>query len=113
MEKHESFEVEVAYAKPDIQVLLSVEAEEGMTIRQVIERSGVLEQFPEIDLEKGKFGIFSKLSKLDTTVRAKDRIEIYRPLIADPKAVRKQRAAEGKKMSKGGGDAKAQESEKP
>ena len=80
-----------------------------MTVRQVIERSGVLEQFPEIDMEKGKFGIFSKLTKLDATVRAKDRIEIYRPLIADPKAVRKQRAAEGKKMSKGGGEAEAKE----
>lgn len=105
MGKRENFEVEVAYAKPDVQVLLSVEAEEGMTIRDVIERSGILEQFPEIDLEKGKVGIFSKLSKLDATVRARDRVEIYRPLIADPKAVRKQRAAEGKKMSKGGGDA--------
>jgi putative ubiquitin-RnfH superfamily antitoxin RatB of RatAB toxin-antitoxin module len=105
MAKHETFEVEVAYAKPEVQVLLSVEAEEGMTVRQVIERSGVVEQFPEIDMEKGKFGIFGKLTKLDTAVRAKDRIEIYRPLIADPKAVRKQRAAEGKKMKKGGGDA--------
>jgi putative ubiquitin-RnfH superfamily antitoxin RatB of RatAB toxin-antitoxin module len=105
MEKHETYEVEVAYAKAEVQVILSVEAEEGMTVRQVIERSGVLEQFPEIDLEQNKVGIFSKLSKLDATVRAKDRIEIYRPLIADPKAVRQQRAAEGKKMSKGGGEA--------
>ena len=109
MEKHENYEVEVAYATPELQVILSVEAEEGMTVRQVIERSGVLEQFPEIDLEKGKVGIFSKLSKLDATVRAKDRIEIYRPLIADPKAVRKQRAAEGKKMSKGGGETASDE----
>jgi len=112
MEKLENFEVEVAYAKPDVQVILSVEAEEGMTIRQVIERSGVLEQFPEIDMDKDKVGIFSKLSKLDATVRAKDRIEIYRPLIADPKAVRKQRAAEGKKMSKGGGETTTQEASK-
>jgi putative ubiquitin-RnfH superfamily antitoxin RatB of RatAB toxin-antitoxin module len=111
MAKHENFEVEVAYAKHDIQVLLSVEAEEGMTIRQVIERSGVLEQFPEIDIDKSKVGIFSKLSKLDTTVRARDRIEIYRPLIADPKAVRKQRAAEGKRMGKGGGDAEPEAKE--
>ncbi len=109
MAEHENFEVEVAYARPDVQVILTVEAEEGMTVRQVIERSGVLEQFPEIDMEKGKFGIFSKLTKLDATVRAKDRIEIYRPLIADPKAVRKQRAAEGKKMSKGGGEADTDE----
>lgn len=109
MAKHETFEVEVAYARPDLQVILSVEAEEGMTVRQVIERSGVLDQFPEIDLDKGKVGIFSKLSKLDATVRAKDRVEIYRPLIADPKAVRKQRAAAGKKMSKGGGEAAPKE----
>jgi putative ubiquitin-RnfH superfamily antitoxin RatB of RatAB toxin-antitoxin module len=99
------FEVEVAYALPEQQVLLSVEAEEGMTIRQVIERSGILQQYPDIDMEKGKFGIFGKLTKLDATVRARDRVEIYRPLIADPKAVRKQRAAAGKKMGKGGGEA--------
>jgi putative ubiquitin-RnfH superfamily antitoxin RatB of RatAB toxin-antitoxin module len=105
MARHESFVVEVAYAKPELQVLLSVEAEEGMTVAQVIERSGLLEQFPEIDLAGNKVGIFGKLSKLDATVRARDRIEIYRLLIADPKAVRQQRAADGKKMSKGGGDA--------
>ncbi|MDH5786557.1 MAG: RnfH family protein [Chromatiales bacterium] len=110
MEKRESFEVEVAYAKPDVQVLMTIEAEEGMTIREVIERSGVLEQFPEIDIETSKVGIFSKLSKLDTAVRARDRIEIYRHLIADPKAVRKQRAAEGKKMSKGGGSVEEDDS---
>lgn len=101
----ENFEVEVAYARPDTQVILTVDAQEGMTVRDVIERSGILDQFPEIDLEKGRVGIFSKLSKLDATVREKDRIEIYRPLIADPKAVRKKRAAEGKKMGKGGGEA--------
>lgn len=105
MAKRETFPVEVAYVRPDLQLLLEVEAEEGMTIRDVIERSGILERCPEIDLEKGKVGIFSKLSKLDTAVRARDRVEIYRPLIADPKAVRKQRAAEGKVMKKGGGEA--------
>jgi putative ubiquitin-RnfH superfamily antitoxin RatB of RatAB toxin-antitoxin module len=109
MAEHETFVVEVAYAKHEAQILLSVEVEEGMTVAQVIERSGLLAQFPEIDLTKNKVGIFSKLSKLDATVRAKDRIEIYRPLIADPKAVRQQRAAEGKKMSKGGGDAAPEE----
>jgi putative ubiquitin-RnfH superfamily antitoxin RatB of RatAB toxin-antitoxin module len=105
MARLETFVVEVAYATPELQVLLSVEAQEGMTVAQVVERSGLLVQFPEIDLARSKVGIFSKLSKLDTTVRARDRIEIYRPLIADPKAVRQQRAAEGKKMSRGGGDA--------
>jgi len=105
MEKRETFQVEVAYARPDIQVLIPVEVEEGATLRDAIERSGVLERFPEIELDKSKVGIFGKLGKLDNPLRAKDRVEIYRSLIADPKAVRKQRAAEGKVMKKGGGDA--------
>jgi hypothetical protein len=105
MEKRETFQVEVAYAKPDVQVLIPVDVEEGATLRDAVERSGLLERFPEIDLDKVKAGIFGKLSKLDTQLRAKDRVELYRPLIADPKAVRKQRAAEGKVMKKGGGDA--------
>jgi len=62
-----------------------------------------LQRNPEIDLAKAKVGIYGKLSKMDTVVRARDRVEIYRPLIADPKEVRKQRAAEGKVMKKGGG----------
>lgn len=111
MANKECFQVEVAYALEHVQVILTVEAEEGMSIRQVIERSGLLEQFPEIELESSKVGIFSKLSKLDATVRARDRVEVYRPLIADPKAVRKQRAAEGKVMKKGGGDAGEGETE--
>jgi len=105
MEKRETFQVEVAYARPDIQVLIPIEVEEGATLREAIERSGVLDRFPEIDLAKAKVGIFGKLSKLDNPLRAKDRVEIYRTLIADPKAVRKQRAAEGKVMKKGGSDA--------
>jgi hypothetical protein len=109
MEKRETFQVEVVYARADLQVLIPLEVEEGATLRSAIERSGVLERFPEIDLEKAKVGIFGKLSKLDAVLRAKDRVEIYRPLIADPKEVRKQRAAEGKQMKKGGGDAEAGE----
>jgi putative ubiquitin-RnfH superfamily antitoxin RatB of RatAB toxin-antitoxin module len=85
--------VEVAYAKPDEQALLSVELEEGATAEAAIRRSGVLERFPEIDLETGKIGIFSKPCKLDQVLRAGDRVEIYRPLIADPKEARRQRAA--------------------
>ncbi len=107
MAKRETFSVEVVYALPDVQVLILIEVEEGTTLRTAIERSGVLEQFPEIDLEKSKVGIFGKLSKLDALLRAKDRVEIYRPLIADPKEVRKKRAAEGKQMKKGGGKAEA------
>lgn len=105
MEKRETFQVEVVYGRSDIQVLIPVDVQEGATLRDAIEHSGVLERFPEIELEKSKVGVFGKLSKLDTVLRAKDRVEIYRPLIADPKAVRKQRAAEGKTMKKGGGDA--------
>lgn len=105
MEKSKTIQVEVAYAKSDAQVIIPVEVEEGDSLRTAIERSGVLERFPEIDLDKSKVGIFGKLGKLDNPLRAKDRVEIYRPLIADPKQVRKQRAAEGKKMKKGGGDA--------
>lgn len=105
MEKSEHFQVEVAYALPDMQVILPVEVEEGTSLRQAIERSGLLNRYPEIDLAVNKVGVFGRLAKLDETLRARDRVEIYRPLIADPKEVRKQRAAEGKRMKKGGGDA--------
>lgn len=104
MEKNKTIQVEVAYALPHNQVLIPVEVEEGATVRNAIERSGILERFPDIDLDKAKVGIFGKLIKLDNPLRAKDRVEIYRPLIADPKEVRRQRAAEGKKMKKGGGE---------
>lgn len=100
----EQIPVEVAYALPDEQVILRLEVEAGTTARQAVEASGILERFPEIDLEQNKLGIFGKLAKPDTVLRAKDRVEIYRPLIADPKEVRRQRAAEGKRMKKGGGD---------
>ncbi len=99
------FRVEVAYALPGRQLVVPVEVEEGTTAREAVERSGLLDEFPEIDLAASKLGIFGKLTKPDQPLRARDRVEIYRPLIADPKEVRKQRAAAGKKMSKGGGEA--------
>jgi putative ubiquitin-RnfH superfamily antitoxin RatB of RatAB toxin-antitoxin module len=105
MENPKQIPVEVAYALPEHQQIIALNVEEGCTVREAVERSGVLEQFPEIDLASNKMGIFGKLSKPDTVLRARDRVEIYRPLIADPKEVRKQRAAEGKRMKKGGGDA--------
>ena len=99
--------VELSYALPDQQILLAIDVEEGTTVNQLIELSGILEQFPDIDLGKtNKVGIFGKLTKLTTVLREKDRVEIYRPLIADPKEVRRRRAAEGKAMKKGGGDLK-------
>ena len=90
--------VEVAYALPDKQSLISLEVEEGTTLKEAIEASGILETYGQIDLTRYKVGIFSKFAKLDTVLREKDRIEIYRPLIADPKKVRKERAAKGKAM---------------
>jgi len=100
----EKIYVELVYALPAEQLLLKSEVPKGTTIAQAVKLSGILDKFPEIDLEKGKFGIFGKLSKVDTVLREKDRIEIYRPLIADPKEVRRKRAEEGKVMKKGGGD---------
>lgn len=98
-----SFKVEVAYAKPDEQVILSLEVEEGTTVLEAVERSGILRRFPEIDTATAKLGIFAKAAKPDATLNPGDRVEIYRPLIADPKEARKKRAAEGKQLKKGGG----------
>lgn len=98
--------VEVSYALPERQELVRVRLPEGATVRDAVEVSGLLQKYPDIDLDgKNKVGIFAKLTKLDTELRERDRVEIYRPLIADPKAVRKKRAEEGKVMKKGGGAA--------
>lgn len=102
MEKTETISVEVAYARPDEQVIFKLDVPVETTIRQAIELSGVLQRFPDIDIETAKTGVFGKLKKATQTLRAGDRVEIYRALIADPKEVRKQRAAQGKKMKKGG-----------
>lgn len=92
--------IEVAYALPQKQFLWRVDARVGTTVEEAIRHSGLLDQFPEIDLARNKVGIFGKLVKLDEQVRDKDRVEIYRPLIADPKEVRRQRAEAGKSMKK-------------
>ena len=96
--------VEVAYALPERQVILPLSIQLGATVEEAIKHSGMMERFPEIDLTQSKVGIFSKLTKMDALLRDKDRVEIYRPLIADPKEVRRKRAEEGKVMKKGGGD---------
>jgi len=98
--ENNTIHIEVAYAKPEEQVIISLEVPIGTTAQEAIEKSDILSQFPEIELKK--IGIFSKLSKLNTQLRESDRVEIYRPLIADPKELRKQRAAQGKVMKKGG-----------
>jgi len=93
--------VEVAYALEKKQTLLELEVSEGTTLKQAVELSGIIDIYPQVDLTKDKTGIFGKIAKLDTILREKDRIEIYRPLIADPKQVRKERAAKGKSMRSG------------
>lgn len=83
--------VEVVYAARDRQVLLTLEMEAGATARQAIERSGILQRFPEIDLTGAPVGIFGRVTTLAAPLRHGDRVEIYRPLEADPKAARRNR----------------------
>ncbi|MGE5028090.1 MAG: RnfH family protein, partial [Betaproteobacteria bacterium] len=84
------------------QVWLTVEVPDGATIGDAIERSGILRQFPEIDLEQQKVGIFGKLAKLDAALADGDRVEIYRPITCDPKTVRRKAKAEGEEEAAGG-----------
>lgn len=100
----EIIEVEVAYATRDEQCILKVQGKPGLTLMQAVERSKIVERFPEIDPAKAKIGIFGKLARPDALLVDGDRVEIYRPLIADPKEARKRRAAEGKPMKKGGSE---------
>ena len=99
-----SINVEVAYALPGKQIIRAVNVDGGTTIGAAIVQSGIMIDFPELDneLETSKVGIFGKASTMTTVLADGDRVEIYRPLIADPKEVRRKRAAEGKKMKKGG-----------
>jgi len=83
--------IEVAYAKPEAQAILAVELPEGATAEQAIRASGILARFPEIDLAVNSIGIFSKVCALERALRPGDRVEIYRPLIADPKEARRAR----------------------
>ena len=88
--------VEVAYALPERQSLLTITVAPQSTVQQVIEQSGILQQFPQIDLAAQKVGVWSRPVKLQDSVKAGDRIEIYRPLIADPKDLRRRRAEKAK-----------------
>lgn len=101
----DSLNVEIAYALPSRQELVHLMLPAGSTVQQAIEASGLLLKYADIDLKKNKVGIYGKLSRLDAPLRDRDRVEIYRPLLADPKEVRKKRADEGKVMKKGGGAA--------
>ncbi|AEY01195.1 hypothetical protein GU3_07195 [Oceanimonas sp. GK1] len=89
-------QVEVVYALPAKQTVLTLRVAPDACVREIIEQSGILRQFPEIDLEQNAVGIFSRQVKLDQTVFDGDRIEIYRPLLADPKEIRRRRAEQAK-----------------
>ena len=93
--------IEVAYALRHKQTLLNIEVDDNASVEDAIQQSNILKKYPEINLKKNKVGIFGKITSLDVKLRDKDRVEIYRPLIADPKEVRKQRATEGKIMRSG------------
>lgn len=101
---NDMIDIEVVYALPAKQTLLRQRVAAGTSVLEAIRASGILEMHPEIDIATSKLGVFGKLVKPDTVLREKDRVEIYRPLIADPKEVRRKRAEEGKVMKKGGGD---------
>ena len=102
MANAEQIHIEVAYALPGQQTVVQVAVPADATLEDAIRASGLLEQYPEIEPgKKNKVGVFGKLGKLGDSLHPGDRVEIYRPLIADPKEVRKKRAAAGKVMKKG------------
>jgi putative ubiquitin-RnfH superfamily antitoxin RatB of RatAB toxin-antitoxin module len=102
--------IEIAYATPERQMILECEVGNDVSPRQAVIESKIDDFFPEIDKESCDIGIFGKAVRPDHKLENGDRIEIYRPLIADPKEVRKKRAQQGLKMKKGGGQEEATDS---
>ncbi len=96
--------IEVAYALLRRQIIYSLEVKEGTTAREAACAAPVLADFPEAKITQSKIGIFGKMVPDNHVLKGGDRVEIYRPLIADPKEIRKQRAAAGKRMKKGCGN---------
>ena len=88
--------IEVIYALPAEQNIITIRVNKTCKVKHAIEKSGVLEKYPEIDLDEEKLGIFSKKCTLNDPLHDWDRIEIYRPLIIDPKQARKNRAEKNK-----------------
>ena len=89
--------VQVCYALAGEQALLEVELPAGATLQQAIDASGILQRFPSIDLSKQKVGVFGKLKPLDAVLADHDRVEIYRPLLVDPKVSRQRRVEKTRK----------------
>lgn len=96
MVSFEQISIELVYALPNKQTLLAIDVDEGSTIEEAIRESGILLIHPEIDFKVNKVGIWNKAAKLTQVLADGDRIELYRPLIADPKEVRKRRAEKAK-----------------
>lgn len=92
----DTIQVEVVYALPHEQKVLTEVVDKDSTVEEIIKQSGVLEHYPEIDLSNNKVGVFGRNVRLNATVQDKDRIEIYRPLLADPKEIRRKRAEQAK-----------------
>lgn len=96
--EHESqpamIEIEVAYATPARQLLLKIRVPEGCTLEDAINRSGIREEFPDMVVDESAVGIFGRKAKPGKELQEGDRVEIYRPLIADPKEARRRRALE-------------------
>ncbi|MCH9696767.1 MAG: RnfH family protein [Gammaproteobacteria bacterium] len=92
-------DVEVAYATPHRQELQTLKVSQQATIEDVIEHSGILGLFPEIDLSINKVGIFGQVASLDTVLEQGDRVEIYRPLVNDPRLARQQRVRQSRKAN--------------
>lgn len=90
--------IEVAYALPDKQLILSVQVSQGTSLRDAVKQSGIEKEFPELNLEEARLGVFGKASRYPGTdlVKEGDRIEIYRPLLIDPKQARANRAAKAR-----------------
>lgn len=93
--------VEVAYAAPHVQaVAIEVTLDPGATVEEAIRRSGILARFPEIDLARNRVGIFGEPARLNDPLRDNDRVEIYRPLVADPREARRRQRAGARKAAR-------------
>lgn len=92
--------IQIAYALPEKHFLQSYQVEQGTTLKEAIDSSELLTLFPDLDLNKSKFGIYSRPAKSDQILEAGDRIEIYRSLVADPKEIRRKRAEQQKNTAK-------------
>lgn len=93
----EQIHIDVVYARPEKQTVLSVEVKPTENIGSVIEKSGILQKCPEIDLIKNAVGVFGQKASLTDLLHDGDRIEIYRPLVADPREIRRKRIARGER----------------